>query len=96
MHPVRGTPVKSLISASKDGLLKVWDLQSQSCIGTFGEQTLSKVVDFAIIGSLGLLVVASTDRALRIFRIDINQEDSDSQIGSLKLLSTAQFTKESS
>ena len=26
-HPVRGTAQKSLISSSKDGLLKVWDLQ---------------------------------------------------------------------
>ena len=36
-HPVRGTPQRNLISSSKDGLLKVWDLQSQSCVGTFGE-----------------------------------------------------------
>jgi len=36
-HPTRGTPQKSLISSSKDGLLKVWDLVSQRCVGTFGE-----------------------------------------------------------
>ena len=36
-HPTRGTAQKSLISSSKDGLLKIWDLESQRCVGSYGE-----------------------------------------------------------
>ena len=97
-HPTRGTAQKALISSSKDGLLKVWDLQSQSCIGTFGEQFMSKVNDFCIVGELGLLVTASTDKFLRIFKIEVKTEEaatSHSEVGQLSLVSQTSFTKES-
>lgn len=55
-HPVRGTPVRSLISSAKDGLLKVWSLEQQQCIGSFSEENLSKIADFCLIAELGLLV----------------------------------------
>ena len=97
-HPTRGTPQKSLISSSKDGLLKVWDLQNQTCIGTFGEQFMSKINDFTIVAELGLLVTASSDKFLRIFKIEIKDEfnaGSVAEIGQIALISTTSFQKES-
>ena len=97
-HPTRGTPQKSLISSSKDGLLKVWDLQNQTCIGTFGEQFMSKINDFTIVAELGLLVTASSDKFLRIFKIEIKDEfnaGSVAEIGQIALVSTTSFQKES-
>ena len=55
-------------------MLKVWDLQSQTCIGTFGEQFMSKVNDFCIVQELGLLVTASSDKFLRIFKLEMKKE----------------------
>jgi WD40 repeat protein len=81
-HPVRGTPQKSLISASADGLLKIWNLDKQLCVGSYGDSQMSKVNDFCLVAGLGLLVAASTDRTLRLFDIKIKQtSDSSGETG---------------
>lgn len=75
-------------------MLKVWDLQSQTCVGTFGEQFMTKVNDFCIVGELGLLVTASTDKFLRIFKVEVRSEtDSSSvvEVGQVYLVSTTSF-----
>lgn len=40
-------------------------------MGTFGENFMNKVNDFCIIGALGLLVTVSTDKFLRIFKVEV-------------------------
>jgi WD40 repeat protein len=87
-HPTRGTPLRSLVSASKDGLLKVWDLEKQQCVGTFGDAAITKINDFVLIAELSLLVAAGTDNKLVIFIVESNEQVS------LKLNSTT-FVKDS-
>ena len=68
------------------------------CMGTFGEQTLSKITDFCLIGELAILVAASADRHLRVFKVDLvgeGEAQSVSQIGAIKLEGTSQLNKES-
>lgn len=66
----RGTPLRSLVSASKDGLLKVWDLEKQQCVGTYGDANITKVNDFVMIGELSILVAGGTDNKLMIFTVE--------------------------
>ena len=59
---------------------------------------MAKVNDFAIIAELGLLVTASSDKFLRIFKIEIKAEsDSKSiaEVGQIHLVSTTSFSKQS-
>jgi len=56
-----------LFSGAKDGLVKLWDLDRQQCVGTYGDPSISKVNDFAMIGELAMLVVGGTDNKLVIF-----------------------------
>lgn len=88
-HPTRGVPLRSLISASKDGLLKVWDLEKQQCIGTFGDAALSKINDFVLLGEMSMLVAGGSDNKLLVFDV-VN----DDQGLSLKLNSSS-LVKES-
>ena len=97
-HPTRGTPQRTLVSAAADGLLKVWSLETQMCMGTFGEQSLQKITDFCLIGELAILVAASADRHLRLFKVEVvveGEAQSVSEIGAIKLEGTAQLNKES-
>ena len=73
-HPTRGTSQRSLISSSRDGLLKVWDLEKQQCVGTYSEPNLPKINDFCLVGELGVLIAGGTDNQLKVFVID-NAED---------------------
>ena len=74
-HPELGTPIKNLITASKDGVIKVWNMQQQCCIGTFSEASLTKITDFCVITELGLLITASGDASLKVFEIDASGND---------------------
>lgn len=76
------------MSASKDGLLKVWDLEQQQCVGTFGDAVINKINDFVLIGELSMLVAAGTDNKLVVFIVESNEQVS------LKLNSTT-FIKDS-
>lgn len=57
-------------------MLKVWDLERQLCVGTFGDSSLTKVYDFCLIGELGILVAGGIDKELRIFMINVLEEES--------------------
>lgn len=60
---------------------------------------MSKVNDFCIVPELGLLVTASSDKFLRIFKLEIKQEaevNSITEVGQVHLVSTTSFRKESS
>ena len=69
-HVTRGTPMRYLVSGSKDGLLKAWDLEQQKCVGTFSDTNLGKVQDFVMIGELSILVAAGQDQKLFIFKVE--------------------------
>ena len=59
---------------------------------------MSKVNDFCIVAELGLLVTASSDKFLRIFKLEVKQEtevNSVSEVGQVHLVSTTSFKKES-
>ena len=59
---------------------------------------MSKINDFTIVAELGLLVTASSDKFLRIFKIEIKDEfnaGSVAEIGQIALVSTTSFQKES-
>jgi uncharacterized protein YjiK len=59
---------------------------------------MSKVNDFCIIGALGLLVTASTDKFLRIFKVEIKsgtESNSMTEVGQVYLVSQTSFQKES-
>ena len=88
-HPTRGTVVRSLVSSSKDALLKVWDLEKQQCIGTFGDSNVAKINDFCLVGELGLLITAGNDNQLKVFLVE-NTDDG------LSLIANSSLIKESS
>lgn len=56
-------------------------MQKQQCVGSFGDQQMSKVNDFCLIGSLRVLVAASSDRVLRVFTIEVKAEESKTDAG---------------
>ena len=59
---------------------------------------MSKVNDFCIVAELGLLVTASSDKFLRIFKVEMKSEaeaGSITEVGQVHLVSTTSFQKES-
>ena len=59
---------------------------------------MSKVNDFCIVDELGLLVTPSSDKFLRVFKIEIKTQDdvgSLAEVGHINLISTTSFLKES-
>lgn len=59
---------------------------------------MSKVNDFCLIGGLGLIVVGSTDRTLRIFKINVKNEESKEdpgEVGDVRLEMKGKIMKES-
>ena len=60
------------------------------CVGTFGDASLTKVNDFCLIGELGILVAGGVDNQLKIFLVNLQEEENGVH---LKMNSTV--TKES-
>ena len=58
-----------LISSSKDGLLKFWDLEQQTCVLTTSDQYMSKIEAISLIPELKLLVAGSSDNQLKLFKL---------------------------
>jgi U3 small nucleolar RNA-associated protein 12 len=69
LHPIRGHLQTLLLSSSKDGLLKFWDLENQTCVLNTSDQYMSKLESFCLIPDLNLLVAGSTDNQLKLFKI---------------------------
>ena len=63
-----------MISSSKDGLLKFWDVEQQSCILNSSDQYLSKIEDFCLIPELKLLLAGSSDNQLKVFKLSQNKD----------------------
>jgi len=57
---------------------------------------MAKVNDFCIIGELGLLLTISSDKFIRIFKLEVSNGEADATtIGQVQLFSTTSFPKES-
>lgn len=59
---------------------------------------MSKVNDFCMIGELGLLITASTDKTLRIFKVQVRDEEdagTQAEVGQVSLVSVANFSRDS-
>ena len=75
MIATKGDARKILISASKDGFLKFWDLQQQNCLNSFADEMMTKIQDFIMIPELRLLVIGSTDESfLKLYEISPSLE----------------------
>ena len=54
---------KVLVSSSKDGFIKLWDLSVQFCLHTYSDPLLSRVSDFVMVPELQLLVVGNASQS---------------------------------
>jgi WD40 repeat protein len=61
--PNQKQPTKVLVSSSKDGFIKLWDLSVQYCLHTYSDPILAKVNDFVLIPELRLLVVGNASQS---------------------------------
>ena len=72
--PIKGNINSYLLSGSKDGFMKLWDLTQQKCILNVSDQYISKIERFTIIEELKIIAVGSNDSNIRIFQIQFNSE----------------------
>ncbi|KAG7858492.1 hypothetical protein KL939_002614 [Ogataea angusta] len=63
-----------LISTSKDGLIKLWDLKSQQCIETHVAHT-GECWALGLSTTKELCITAGMDTQLKVWKIDLSQED---------------------
>lgn len=68
---LKGRTQKILVSSSKDGFLKFWDLEQQSCVSSFSDELMTKVADFVMIPELKA-IVAGDDESLKLYQVIIN------------------------
>lgn len=62
-----------LVSSSKDGFLKLWDLQQQFCLHTFADANSAKIHDFVLVPELQLVVVGTNEgQYLHVYEIVLN------------------------
>ncbi len=74
VNPQRGNEQTLLISSSKDGLLKFWDLEQQTCLLNTSDEYMSKIEGFCLIPELNLIVAGSSDNQLKIFKLKKNKD----------------------
>ena len=65
-----------LISSSKDGFLKFWDLEQQSCLSSFSDELMTKIADFVLVPELKVIVVGCGSDAthLKLYQVFINEK----------------------
>ena len=68
---MKGRVQKILVSSSKDGFLKFWDLEQQNCVSSFSDELMTKVADFVMIPELKA-IVAGDDDSLKLYQVYIN------------------------
>ena len=68
---LKGRTQNILVSSSKDGFLKFWDLEQQCCVSSFSDELMTKVSDFVMIPELKA-IVAGDDDSLKLYQIFIN------------------------
>lgn len=73
-HPIRGNDQTLLISGGKDGLIKFWDIEQQTCVLNTSDQYMSKIEAFVLIQDMNVLVAGSSDNSLKIFKLQVNKD----------------------
>jgi len=63
---LKGRTQNILVSSSKDGFLKFWDLEQQCCVSSFSDELMTKVSDFVMIPELKA-IVAGDDDSLKLY-----------------------------
>ena len=77
LHSLKGIEQQILVSGSKDGLLKFWDLTQQTCIVSVSDEYLSSIESFTFVPELKIVIAGSTDNKLRIFKVSQNKDTSE-------------------
>mmetsp|Transcript_1866 Transcript_1866/g.2552 ORF Transcript_1866/g.2552 Transcript_1866/m.2552 type:complete len:103 (-) Transcript_1866:2318-2626(-) len=54
---LKGAKQTVLVTSSKDGYIKFWDVNQQACLTSFSDDLLTKVNDFALVPELTTIVV---------------------------------------
>ena len=73
---LKGRVQRVLISSSKDGFLKFWDLEQQSCLSSFSDELMTKISDFVLIPELKVIVAGcgSDGSHLKLYQVFINEK----------------------
>ena len=76
MNPyLKGLTQEILLTSSKDGFLKLWDLNQQSCIHSFTEDLSPKITSFEIIEDLKMIVVGNDDSShLKVYKFYVDEK----------------------
>jgi WD40 repeat protein len=75
-----------LISSSKDGLLKIWDLSLKACVDTVVDHA-AEVSRIVYVREKGLVITGSVDSEIRLFKLKQENEETDSEEDVHRLLS---------
>ena len=73
---LKGKTQQILVSSSKDGFLKFWDLEQQSCISSFSYELMTKVSGFVMIPELKAIVIGggSEENHLKLYQVFIDEK----------------------
>lgn len=73
---LKGKTQQILVSSSKDGFLKFWDLEQQSCISSFSDELMTKVSGFVMIPELKAIVIGggSEENHLKLYQVLIDEK----------------------
>lgn len=73
---LKGKTQQILVSSSKDGFLKFWDLEQQSCISSFSDELMTKISGFAMIPELKAIVIGGGSEAnhLKLYQVFIDEK----------------------
>ena len=72
---LKGRTQQILLSSSKDGFLKFWDLEQQCCLSSFSDELMTKIADFVMIPDLKAIVVGcgSDESHLKLYEVFLNE-----------------------
>ena len=73
---LKGKTQQILVSSSKDGFLKFWDLEQQTCISSFSDELMTKVSDFVMIPELKAIIIGggSEENHLKLYQVYIDEK----------------------
>lgn len=73
---LKGKTQQILVSSSKDGFLKFWDLEQQSCVSSFSDELMTKVSGFVMIPELKAIVIGggSEENHLKLYQVFIDEK----------------------
>ena len=69
-----GSKLSVLVSSSKDGFLKFWDIDQQLCLLNFSDDLLTKISDFVLLPELKVIILGlgSEQKHLSLYQLRIS------------------------